>query len=32
MTDDMITLRQLLEQGSDATLLREMVRLSLRSP
>jgi putative transposase len=25
MTDDMITLRELLEKGSDATLLREMI-------
>ena len=25
MTDDMITLRELMEKGSDATLLREMI-------
>jgi hypothetical protein len=25
MTDDMIALRDLLEKGSDATLLREMI-------
>ena len=25
MTDDMIALRELLEKGSDATLLREMI-------
>ena len=30
MTDDMIALRALLEKGSDATLLREMIGL-LRS-
>ena len=27
MTDDMMTLRRLLEKSSDAELLREMIRL-----
>ena len=30
MTDDMIPLRELLEKGSDATLLREMIGLAAR--
>ena len=30
MTDDMIALRELLEKGSDATLLREMIGFAVQ--
>src|SRR4029078_12103788 len=32
MTDDMIALRELLEKGSDATLLREMIGFAAQRP